>query len=170
MSDGSYADPIRPYDKSAIRLKPQKHRGSLETWFTKGNDMDKITQSVHEIYDNRERYIIIGLTGRTGSGCSTAASILEKPISELKLAKPKSIIDNANEERKFAIIKRFIKNNWSSFVWFKIKDIITSFILEVDKTEFAEYISKYIEMENGGDSDNIKSDFLTSLGLELIRK
>ena len=95
--------------------------------------MDEIAKSIHEIYDNRERYIIIGLTGRTGSGCSTAASILNKPFSDLKLAKPKYIADNANEERKFLIIKRFIKNNWSPFVWFKIKDIITSFILEVEK-------------------------------------
>lgn len=128
--------------------------------------MDKITKSIHEIYDNRERYIIIGLTGRTGSGCSTAASILEKPISELKLAKPKSIEHNANEERKYSIIKRFVQNNWSPFVWIKIKDIITSFILEVDKEVFAEYISKYIEKEKGGDSSKIKFDFLSSCEVE----
>lgn len=128
--------------------------------------MDEITQTVYEIYDNRERYIIIGLTGRTGSGCSTAASILKKPIRELKLAKPKLDMNNANEERKYSIIKRFIKNNWTSFVWFKIKDIITSFILEVDKEEFAEYISNYIETEKGGDSSKINSDFLSSCGAE----
>lgn len=128
--------------------------------------MDEITQSVYEIYDNREKYIIIGLTGRTGSGCSTAASILEKPISELKLAKTKIGIENDNELRKYSIIKRFIKNNWTQFVWFKLKDIITSFILEVDKEEFAEYISKYIAEEKGGDSSRIKSEFLNLCGSE----
>ncbi len=128
--------------------------------------MDETTKGIHAIYDNRERYIIIGLTGRTGSGCSTAASILEKSIKELKLVKPKELKHNANENRKYSIIKRFVQNNWSPFVWIKIKDIITSFILEVDKDKFAKYISKYIEQEKGGDSEKIMSDFLDKCGNE----
>lgn len=122
--------------------------------------MDEITKGIHEIYDNRERYIIIGLTGRTGSGCSTAASILEKPQNELKLAKPKEFKHNADENRKYSIIKRFTQENWEPFVWIKIKDIITSFILEIDLNDFSEYISKYIEQEKGGVSTKIKDSFL----------
>lgn len=38
--------------------------------------MDQITKGIHEIYDTREKYIIVGLTGRTGSGCTTTAEIL----------------------------------------------------------------------------------------------
>jgi len=128
--------------------------------------MDENTKGIHEIYDNRERYIIIGLTGRTGSGCSTAARILKKPISELTLAKPKELKHNANENRKHSIVKRFIQENWSPFIWIKIKDIITSFILETDKIQFAEYISKYIEQEKGGDLNEIMSAFLKECGKE----
>lgn len=126
--------------------------------------MDEITKGIHEIYDNRERYIIIGLTGRTGSGCSTAASILAKPKNELKLAKPKEFKHNANENRKYSIIKRFTRENWEQFVWIKIKDIITSFILEIELNDFAEYISNYIEQEKGGDSIKIKESFLKECG------
>jgi len=75
-------------------------------------------------------------------------------------------MNNANEERKYSIIKRFVKNNWSPFIWIKIKDIITSFILEVDKEKFTDYISNYIEKEKGGDSSKIKSDFISSYGVE----
>jgi dCMP deaminase len=32
---------------------------------------------INKIYDERKDFIIIGLTGRTGSGCSTVAKILE---------------------------------------------------------------------------------------------
>lgn len=129
-------------------------------------DMDEITKGIHEIYDTREKYIIIGLTGRTGSGCSKSASILAKPISKLKLARPKSLKNNANESRKYLIIKRFIQNNWEPFVWIKIKDIITSFILEIDKELFIEYISKYLEEESGEKGIDIKTSFLKKCGQE----
>lgn len=39
--------------------------------------MSSYYNSVNNVYKERANNIIIGLTGRTGSGCSTAAKILE---------------------------------------------------------------------------------------------
>jgi putative protein kinase ArgK-like GTPase of G3E family len=64
--------------------------------------MDQLTEGINKVYDNREKYIIIGLTGRTGSGCSTSAKILSTPRELLKLAIPQSISKNENEARKFS--------------------------------------------------------------------
>ena len=33
-------------------------------------------EAISQVYESKERMMIIGLTGRTGSGCSTEASIL----------------------------------------------------------------------------------------------
>ena len=33
-------------------------------------------KNIDKIYENREKFIIIGLTGKTGSGCSTVAKII----------------------------------------------------------------------------------------------
>ena len=42
--------------------------------------------SIRKLYDEKKDFIIIGLTGRTGSGCSTVAEILAtKEYSDLKL-------------------------------------------------------------------------------------
>ena len=41
----------------------------------KGMDLNK---AVDNVYKGRERLIILGLTGRTGAGCTTVAKILEK--------------------------------------------------------------------------------------------
>ena len=131
--------------------------------------MDEITKAIHEIYDTREKYIIIGLTGRTGSGCSSTASILSKTKGELKVTKSKILEDNANENRKYLIIKRFIRENWVPFVWVKIKDIITSFILEIDKVSFIEYISNYLEPENDKTRSYIKTSFIKTCGQEYDR-
>ena len=40
---------------------------------------------VKQIYKLRQNFILIGLTGRTGSGCSTVAKILEtENVQDLK--------------------------------------------------------------------------------------
>lgn len=126
--------------------------------------MDEITKGIHEVYDTREKYIIIGLTGRTGSGCSKAAELLSSTKEDLKLIKPRIVADNQNESRKFSIIKRFIDKNWEPFVWIKIKDIITSFILEVEKEVFINYVAEFIEPENTERQNEIKKAFLESCG------
>ena len=36
-----------------------------------------VSQAVDKLFDERRDFIIIGLTGRTGAGCSTVAKILQ---------------------------------------------------------------------------------------------
>ena len=37
-----------------------------------------VSKAIDTIYNEREKFIIIGLTGRTGSGCTTVSKILKK--------------------------------------------------------------------------------------------
>lgn len=46
-----------------------------------GLSMENYNDAVNQIYSEKENEIIIGLTGRTGAGCSTAAGILKKSYS-----------------------------------------------------------------------------------------
>jgi len=122
--------------------------------------MNQIAKAIHEVYDTRERYIIIGLTGRTGSGCTTAAKILATSRNELNLAMPEILSGNRNETRKFSITKRFINENWEPFIWIEIKNIITSFIVENEKEAFIDYIATYLEPENVEKRKEITDIFL----------
>ncbi len=126
--------------------------------------MDETTKGIHEVYDTREKYIIIGLTGRTGSGCSKAAEILNTKQEDLKITLPQILGENNNEKRKYSVIKRFVKGNWIPFEWIKIKDIITSFILEIEKDEFTNFIAEFIGSDDQTIIDNIKDSFLESCG------
>ena len=38
--------------------------------------MSNTSTAINKIYEERQKFIILGLTGRTGSGCSTVANIL----------------------------------------------------------------------------------------------
>lgn len=58
--------------------------------------------AVNNIYKERGVFIIIGLTGRTGSGCATTANILKtETVNQLSLQVAKSIDFNNNNERKY---------------------------------------------------------------------
>ncbi|MBV6642840.1 MAG: hypothetical protein KI791_19140 [Cyclobacteriaceae bacterium] len=98
-------------------------------------------EGIEKIYSYRNNFLVIGLTGRTGSGCTTAASILSKEKSKLGFPKINAFkFDHPNEQRKTRIILDFSENNWYPFYLIRIKDIITSFILNHTFGEFCSYL------------------------------
>lgn len=86
---------------------------------------------VDRIYQLRREFIIIGLTGRTGSGCTTVAEILSrKEFNTLKSLHHEWNPDNIdNDARKNRIIYNYIKNNWTPFEIIKASDIIFFYVL-----------------------------------------
>lgn len=65
--------------------------------------------NVDKIYENREKFIVIGLTGKTGSGCSTVAKILEDGYQDYNAIDCSAkLIQN----RKSEIIKKFASKNF----------------------------------------------------------
>ena len=101
--------------------------------------MTDLSDGIDAIYENRKKFIIIGLTGRTGSGCSSAARILSESIENITL--PKAKLCGDGDDRKYKIIYDFAQNNWEKFHWIQIKDVITSFILDNSFSDFEEFVS-----------------------------
>lgn len=62
---------------------------------------DNVSNAVDMLFEERKDFIIIGLTGRTGSGCSQVAKILSTgEFDELRLNEPDSNTFKDNEKRK----------------------------------------------------------------------
>lgn len=100
---------------------------------------------LNKLYKQREDFIIIGLTGRIGSGSSQVAKILEKKyFEEVELAPPQR--DNFSDinERKYKIIYDYLENYWKPFDCIKIKNIITLLILETEPQETIDFLCKQI--------------------------
>lgn len=81
---------------------------------------------VDQIYNLRHNFIVIGLTGRTGSGCTTVADILKtENIQKLKSNYKEinsGIVDN--NVRKNRIVHNFICKNWKPFTIIRASDVI----------------------------------------------
>ncbi|GHT58115.1 hypothetical protein AGMMS50239_01980 [Bacteroidia bacterium] len=66
------------------------------------NSIDIISQ----IYNLRQNFIVIGLTGRTGSGCTTVATLCKnKDFGKLHSPIPTTKLEGlTNDERKYKIV------------------------------------------------------------------
>ena len=71
---------------------------------------NEFADAINKTYSHVGNFILLGLTGRTGSGCSTAAKILGQenasPISE------SAIYTSTNDKRKLGIIHKYTYSDY----------------------------------------------------------
>lgn len=121
---------------------------------------------VKQVYELRQKFMIIGLTGRTGSGCSTVADLLNGDFQTLAPPIPvESHEGTTNDERKYRIEYNFLKSIWEDrkfeFQIIKASDIIFYYALMEGYEKFVKIISLLLENETGLKKENTKRDFET---------
>ncbi len=90
----------------------------------------ELCTAVDLMYKKRKSCIVLGLTGRTGAGCSTVANILKRNHDELDLRDYKTY-DFANaEERKYRVIRQFMKDKWCPFEVIQASAVIFSYVCQ----------------------------------------
>ena len=89
-------------------------------------------QYITEILKQHEEFILIGLTGRVGSGCSEVAEIFSSSFEKIGLPPiyPGDLGIATDSERDRRILFRFAAHHWLKFDVIKVRAIITSFLLE----------------------------------------
>jgi deoxycytidylate deaminase/dephospho-CoA kinase len=94
------------------------------------NSLNKkyLGSAIEKLYGREEDFIVIGLTGRTGSGCSTVAKILCEV--NLKHSLYTGTDELTNEKRKRRIVGNWINNNWKPFSLIQVRSIITLLMAE----------------------------------------
>jgi deoxycytidylate deaminase/dephospho-CoA kinase len=102
--------------------------------------MQESSSAISSIYEDAKDFLIIGLTGRTGSGCSTAAQKLCSPIFDVPSEGYEGL--TRNEFKKHQIVKKYIDgSNWTAFYKIEASSLITYHLLILSNEDFAEYFS-----------------------------
>ena len=105
----------------------------------------KTSEYVDTVYKERGNFIVIGLTGRTGSGCTEAANILGKErFKDLNLKEPKNLDCPFKEKRKYAIVYNYAKENWERFEKISMSEVIFSFVAQKKIEEVKDIFKKII--------------------------
>ncbi len=96
-----------------------------EKFTHKDGNANKSGAVIEKIFDLRGKFAIIGLTGRTGSGCSTVAKILSKSkFNDIPLPIPQRNENLTNDARKYQICYDFLKENWVPAITIKVTHVI----------------------------------------------
>ena len=99
---------------------------------------------ISKLFLERSRFVLIGLTGRTGSGCSTAANILEMkspafPLYEDAIYEGLNLYDGLSKQR-YNIVKKYAEENWEQFYSIKVSDLISAYLLTLSVEDMSKFI------------------------------
>ena len=106
------------------------------------------SEAVDHTYCERNKVIIVGLTGRTGSGCTTLSQILSNPdFKSLCYHTCNSYNYNNIEERKRYMVHKYMsqKDKWLPFTVIDVSSLILNLVFLEDKEKFKEYLNKLQE-------------------------
>lgn len=93
-----------------------------------------VANGLRKLFQSRASFVLVALTGRTGSGCTTATSILTQSFDQLKV--PKAKTENFSiEDRKHRIALDYAEKNWSPFFGISISNVILSFLFDVEEKD-----------------------------------
>ena len=142
-------------DKTETKISTKIKGGKKDTNIEKNQPNVSIIQKIYKL---RHDFLIIGLTGRTGSGCSTVANILSSNFTSLK-SKYKEFHsgDITNDVRKERIVYNYLKNVWKvPFTVITASDVIFYYALKLD---FDDFVKSIYEANSYGKKINILDDY-----------
>ncbi|EKS6393813.1 deoxycytidylate deaminase, partial [Enterobacter hormaechei] len=82
----------------------------------------------------------VGLTGRTGSGCTTTANILEDEKTIFPDVSKLQGFYKGLDVHRYNIVKNFTENHWENFYSIKVSDLISVYLLTLTVEEASEFI------------------------------
>lgn len=108
--------------------------------------MGKNNQMISLLFRERAKFVVIGLTGRTGSGCTTAAGHLESGLKELpdvtSIAHGGEPFFKGLDARRYKIVKKYSSKNIGHFYSIKVSDLISAYFLSLPVCDAAKFISE----------------------------
>ncbi|WP_277978026.1 anti-phage dCTP deaminase [Pantoea endophytica] len=96
---------------------------------------------VSELFLENSQFILVGLTGRTGSGCTTTANILEEKNPNFPEVNNLSGFYSGLDVNRYEIAKKFTEKNWDSFYSIKVSDLISVYLLMMSDAEISDFIT-----------------------------
>ena len=106
-------------------------------------DEQLIAAGLKGLFERRGQFIVLGLTGRIGSGCTTAADLLTKTFSDLRLEPIASPLVSV-EQRKHRVVVEFAEKNWVPFLEVSVTLTIVTFVLEADANELETFLKAHV--------------------------
>lgn len=111
--------------------------------------MDNYFQdTISKIYGDDDDFVVIGLTGRTGSGCSTVASILSSKKGNIRHSLFSGQNPKDNIQRKQKIVFKSFEHNWTPFITIQASTVLLLMLSEVSIEDAGIFIGRSGNLES----------------------
>ncbi|WP_129138297.1 anti-phage dCTP deaminase [Modicisalibacter coralii] len=136
----------------------------------------KNSNALANLFLERSKFLLIGLTGRTGSGCTTAANILREKnpifpeISDLRY-KGESFYAGL-DARRYDIVKKYAAENWRPFFYIKVSDLISAYLMTLTLTDLSKFIvesSTHDDLRISGVKKRIRNGVYNDASMRRLR-
>ncbi|EGR7978064.1 deoxycytidylate deaminase, partial [Vibrio vulnificus] len=94
-------------------------------------------QFISQLFLENSQFILVGLTGRTGSGCTTTANILESKKPNFPEPEHLNGFYKGLDVQRYKIVKKYAEQHWSNFYSIKVSDLISTYILTLSPEHLA---------------------------------
>lgn len=101
-----------------------------------------LTLAIEKAYAERTDLLVVALTGRTGSGCTTTANALAKEIADLSVSRADL---TSIESRKLDICFNFAAKQWVPFKVLTVSTTIFSFLLQEDRKSIEAFLKIFLK-------------------------
>ncbi|KOO11400.1 deoxycytidylate deaminase, partial [Vibrio xuii] len=81
-------------------------------------------QFLSQLFLENSQFILVGLTGRTGSGCTTTANILESKKPSFPSPEHLDGFYSGLDVNRYRIVKKYAEQHWNNFYSIKVSDLI----------------------------------------------
>ena len=88
-----------------------------------------MSTKLDQLYSLRKNFTIIGLTGRTGSGCSDLADLLSIGFNENRLIRKPDELSTSVFQRKYQIVYNYAEKNWKKYNIIEYKKVLFLLLL-----------------------------------------
>lgn len=129
--------------------------------------------NLDQLYSLRKNFSVIGITGRTGSGCSDVAKVLSLPFSELDNIRTPSYFDPIKNVfgRKYSIAYNYTQHNWKKYKIIEYKAVLLFMMVKDIETETIEpHLNNYFVEDFRKDVDIEKIQLLASALKKIFKK
>ncbi len=137
---------------------------TIKNYFEEKPEKISNRNNMFQIFDEKEEFIVIGLTGRLGAGCSECAKILCSDYDQIQKNLPwptpglHGLRDD--QERELRILARFANSHWQKFDSILGRDVISSFIID----DFDKFLNEINQLNKKND---IKDSIFEQLDREI---
>jgi dCMP deaminase len=109
------------------------------------------TDLISNLLSERSNFILIGLTGRTGSGCTTTANLLNGGVLQFPAANEVNYKTQpyfgGMDSKRYEIVRKYAIEHNEPFKVIKISELISAQILDLDISAFKIFIESVISMD-----------------------